>query len=295
MSAGTGSTAVTTSRGLVLGGGGVAGIAWELGLLAGLADAGVDLTGADTLVGTSAGSVVATLVATGVPLAKAYEAQLEPPERSTELGAPFDIDELQAAAMAAMREAGGDRQRFRAAIGATALAAPTVAEPVRREIIAARLPVHDWPARDLRIVAVDAVSGREAVFTRDSGVGLVDAVAASCAVPGVWPPVTIGEHRYIDGGLRSITNADLAAGCAALVVLAPMTMPAGGPFPSMKEEVSGLEPSRVHVVTADAAFQAAAGTNPLDPATRAPSARAGRAQAPAVADAVRSVWLAGAR
>lgn len=152
--------------------------------------------------------------------------------------------------------------------------------------------MHDWPDRDLRIVAVDATTGVEAVFTRDSGAGLVDVVGASCAVPGVWPPVTIGERRYIDGGLRSVTNADLAAGCDAVLVLSPMTMPPGGSFPSLDDERAALAPARVLVVTADEAYQAASGANPLDPSTREPCARAGRAQAAAVADAVRSLWSA---
>ena len=279
-------------HGLVLGGGGVAGIAWEFGLLAGLADAGIDVTGADLLVGTSAGSVVAAVIGTGVGLERAFAAQLEPPEQSAELATTFDLDSLQAAAMSTMRESGGDPVRFRAAIGAVAMATETVSKATRREIIAARLPVHDWPDRDLRIVAVDATTGVEAVFTRDSGAGLVDVVGASCAVPGVWPPVTIGERRYIDGGLRSVTNADLAAGCDAVLVLSPMTMPPGGPFPSLDDERAALAPARVLVVTADEAYQAASGANPLDPSTREPCARAGRAQAAAVADAVRSLWSA---
>ncbi len=285
-------TAGPARRGLVLGGGGVAGIAWEFGLLAGLADAGIDVTGADLLVGTSAGSVVAAVIGTGVSLERAFQAQLEPPEQSAELSTTLDLAALQAAAMSAMRESGGDPLRFRAAIGAVALATETVPEAVRRGVIAARLPVHEWPDRDLRIVAVDASSGAEAVFTRDSGVGLVDAVSASCAVPGVWPPVTIGERRYIDGGLRSVTNADLAGGCDAVLVLAPMTMPAGGPFPSVDDERAALAPAQVVVVTGNEAYQTAAGANPLNPSTREPCARAGRAQAAATAEGVRSLWSA---
>ena len=285
-------TAGSARRGLVLGGGGVAGIAWEFGLLAGLADAGIDVTGADLLVGTSAGSVVAAVIGTGVSLERAFQAQLEPPEQSAELSTTLDLAALQAAAMSAMRESGGDPLRFRAAIGAVALATETVPEAVRRGVIAARLPVHEWPDRDLRIVAVDASSGAEAVFTRDSGVGLVDAVSASCAVPGVWPPVTIGERRYIDGGLRSVTNADLAGGCDAVLVLAPMTMPAGGPFPSVDDERAALAPAQVVVVTGNEAYQTAAGANPLKPSTREPCARAGRAQAAATAEGVRSLWSA---
>ena len=97
-----------------------------------------------------------------------------------------------------------------------------MAEPVRRAVIAARLPSHEWPAHPLVVTAIDAHSGAFTRFDASSGVPLVDAVAASCAVPGVWPPVSIGGRRYIDGGVRSVTNADLASGCGRVLVLAPM-------------------------------------------------------------------------
>ena len=92
-------------------------------------------------------------------------------------------------------------------------------------MIADRLPSHAWPARALLIVAVDAHTGRHRAFDRDSGVPLVDAVAASCAVPGIWPPVTIGATRWVDGGVRSSDNADLAADHERVLVLAPMPDP----------------------------------------------------------------------
>ena len=75
-------------------------------------------------------------------------------------------------------------------MGAFALAASTLPETKRRAVIAARLPAAGWPGRDLRIPAVDAVTGEVVIFTRDSGVTLVDAVTASCAVPGIWPPAS---------------------------------------------------------------------------------------------------------
>jgi NTE family protein len=93
-----------------------------------------------------------------------------------------------------------DEMDRRRRVGAFARAASTVPEAKRRAVIAARLPAADWPQRDLRIPAVDAVTGEVVIFTRDSGVTLVDAVAASCAVPGIWPPATIGDRRYVDGG-----------------------------------------------------------------------------------------------
>ncbi|WP_063741440.1 patatin-like phospholipase family protein [Saccharothrix syringae] len=164
--------------------------------MAGLADAGRDVTGADLVVGTSAGATVAARSGSGLDLAELYARQVDP-ER---LGARL------ASLVGGAADAG--------AVGRFALDADTVPEPVRRAVVESRSPSHKWPARALRIVAVDAGIGERRVFDNDSGVDLVDAVAASAAVPGVWPPVTTGGRRYVDGGVRSAENADLAAGAA---------------------------------------------------------------------------------
>jgi NTE family protein len=274
------------AKALVLGGGGVAGIAWETGVLLGLAELGVDLTDADLLVGTSAGSVVATQVATGQALADLHARQLE--SHTHERTVEFDVEAM----IARFVELLADRphpEELRRRIGEWALQADTVPETERLAIIDSRLPVKDWPRRALRITAVDAGTGEFVAFDSSSDVGLVEAVAASCAVPGVWPPVTIGDRRYIDGGVRSTINADLAAGHDRVVVLTPFTAGLAG---DVAHECDALraDGARVAVVVADETSVAAFGTNPLDPATRAPSAEAGRAQAPAVADAVAEVW-----
>jgi NTE family protein len=271
---------------LVLGGGGVAGIAWELGIVTGLIEAGADPTGTDLIVGTSAGSVVGALIATGVPLDDAYAAQLAGP--GAELPAASSLRHSMAIALAAVRSR--DPEAFGRRVGAIALAAPAVPEQRRRAVIETRLPVHDWPARPLLITAVDAQSGEFAVFRAASGVPLVDAVAASCAVPGVWPPVSIGGHRYMDGGLRSAANADLAADADRVLVIAPMTA-GGGPLVPVADQVAALRAggARVALVTPDDASLDAFGSNPLDPTRRAPAARAGRAQAAHVAAEVRAV------
>ena len=129
----------------------------------------------------------------------------------------------------------------------------------------------------MMLPAVDAATGEPVIFTRDSGVALVDAVAASCAVPGIWPPVTIGDRRYIDGGIRSITNADLAAGSDRVLVIIPALEGQPEPFGRLDDEIESLRPGQALVVYADQASAAAFGTNPLSPLTRPPAAgRAGR-------------------
>ncbi len=162
-------------RALVLGGGGVTGVAWELGILGGLAKAGLDLTDADLVVGTSAGSVVGALVAGGTPVEELYQGQLLPPtsEQSARLGLGT-ILKLASASLGSI-----DAQRARAKIGAMALAAKTIPEEERRAIIKSRLVHNDWPARRLLITTVAADDGEFVVFDRDAGVSLVDAVGAS--------------------------------------------------------------------------------------------------------------------
>ena len=274
---------------LVLGGGGITGIAWEIGVLAGLAEAGTDLSGADLVVGTSAGSVVGAQLACGAELEAMYARQLEP--ATAEKAARLNRATLAQFGWAMLRSRGKDVE-FRRRIGALALAAEkagaTPSEQERLDVIGGRLVSTDWPERRLVITAVDAETGEFHAFDRDSGVPLVQAVAASCAVPGVYPPCTIDGRRYVDGGMRSAANADLAQDYDRLVVLAPI--PRGvGPMASVDAQVTGMV-SRVAVVSPDADSKTAIGRNVLDPAARAPSAEAGRRQAATVAARVAEVW-----
>jgi NTE family protein len=275
-----------TDRALVLGGGGVTGVAWEIGVIAGLTAHGVDLAGADLIVGTSAGSVVAAQITSGTPVEQLYQRQLT--TTTNEIAARLRLPTIIRLAVAVL--GARDQQRGRARVGAMALRARTVPEADRRAVIARRLPQQTWPARPLRITAVAADTGEFVVFDRDSGVALVDAVGASCAVPGVWPPVTIGGRRYIDGGIRSPANVDVAATASRIVVLAPITsgLRRGTSVPA---QVAALPPSSMVVVVApDGPARSAIGRNVLDPARRAPAARAGRRQADEWAARVAAVW-----
>lgn len=275
-----------TKRALVLGGGGLTGIGWEWGILAGLAEAGIDLSDADLIVGTSAGSVVGAQLATGLDIEERYQAQLVPPdgELAATLGAKVML--RYALAMVGPRAP----QEVRKRIGRLALRAKTGEESARLAVMESRLPVKEWPTRALQVTAVDTATGEFHVFDRAMDVPLVAAVAASCAVPGVWPPVSINGHRYMDGGARSGTNADLAAGYDRVVVIAPL--PRGmGPMTGVATEVEALRArSRVTLVTPDRASVQAFGRNVLDPKRRAGAARAGRTQATSLAPEIRAVW-----
>ncbi|HEY2079545.1 MAG TPA: patatin-like phospholipase family protein [Streptosporangiaceae bacterium] len=271
---------MTGERALVLGGGGIAGTAWMTGLLTGLAEAGDDLTGADLIIGTSAGANVAAQLGAGLPLTELFARQADPSRQSAEIMAELDVSKLAAELGGYLAGADTPAATLRR-IGAYALAAETVPEAVRRNVIEGRLPSHGWPARRIQLTAVDAATGELRVFDSASGASLVDAVAASSAVPGIWPPVTIGGSRYVDGGVRSADNADLAAGFGRITVISPIgfdsLIPSSLP---LREVVAKLvaDGSAVTVVVPDAASAALIGGNALDPATRTPAAAAGLAQ-----------------
>ncbi|QQW32552.1 patatin-like phospholipase family protein [Mycobacterium marinum] len=279
-------------RALVLAGGGLAGIAWETGVLLGIADespaAARLLLDSDVLVGTSAGSAVAAQISSGTSLDALFGRQIA--EQSAELDPGVDIDVITELFLDALREPripGVDKIRLRLQrIGAVALATETVSESVRREVIAARLPRHDWPDRALRVTAIDVSTGELVAFDRDSGVELVDAVAASCAVPGAWPPVTIAGRRYMDGGVASLVNLGVADDCGVAVVLVPTGADAPSPFGGgSAAEVAEFAGTSLGVFADDDSL-AAFGANPLDPRCRKASALAGRAQGRREASAV---------
>src|SRR5689334_19544914 len=175
------------STALVLGGGGITGIAWELGILAGLASENLDVTQADLIIGTSAGSSVGAQISSGMPIADLWAAQLAPVPPPEEGASQFDTSALEAILAELMLSGLTDPQAIRARVGALALQAATPPEEAFLAAIAAGLPVHEWPQRKLILTAVDTASGEPRFFDRESGVPLVQAVAASCAVPGVFP------------------------------------------------------------------------------------------------------------
>ncbi|HTK08692.1 MAG TPA: patatin-like phospholipase family protein [Ktedonobacteraceae bacterium] len=282
-----------TTRALVLGGGGVAGIAWETGLLVGLAEAGIDLRDADLFVGTSAGSTVAAQLTSGLTLDELFQRQVDPALQARELTPQPDFQKIIADFTHALEE-GGTTSEILQRIGALSLATPTVPEAERREVIVSRLPVHSWPQSRLEIVAVDAFSGERTIFKRESGVELVDAVAASCAVPCVWPPTTIKQSRYIDGGCYSIANVDLAAGFDKILLLQPDAPPMLL-AESLEEQVERLlrQGAQIEVIAPNEAMKAAVaavGGNALDPSLREISANLGREQSRHEAARVAALW-----
>ena len=269
-------------RALVLGAGGHAATAWELGVVTGMADAGVDVRGADLIVGTSAGSRVGAQLRSDAALEELFQRQVDPLLQTKEPAPAVDFVRWRADFLRA-KEGSSDAVAVLKRFGKLALAMPPDLLEARRNLIAAALPSHEWPAGRLLIVAVDVESGERRAFDHASGAELVDAVAASCAVPGIWPAIPVLGRRYMDGGVYSIDNADLAAGCDHVLIL---TLPARVPPLAVAslEDAAGMlrrSGSRVEVVHPDEASQAAfasVGGNLLDPSVREAAARAGREQ-----------------
>ncbi|MFC3078510.1 patatin-like phospholipase family protein [Phenylobacterium terrae] len=296
-----------TTRALVLGGGGPVGIAWECGLIAGLDAAGVKLAEADFIMGTSAGSFVGARLAMGVEpktLAGAILAEAErarpaaPANGASASERPADTSALMQM-LSGEGMAGLSPQETMQRIGAFALGAKTMDEDAFIATFGksfSTLPPDAWPERGFACTAVDAESGEFRLWTGEAGVGVTRAVASSCSVPGVYPPVTIEGRRYIDGGMRSGTNADLAKGYDKVLIVA---LRIGGTGPAaeraaqrLASEVEALKSAgaAVEVITPDEASQAAFGPNLMDFRRRPDAARAGLAQGECEAERVGGFW-----
>jgi len=267
---------------LVLGGGGVVGTAWLIGLAAGLRRAGMDPATADLVIGTSAGSMAGTLITSGADLDEfaAGPRSAPLPRDSYEL----DMDRL--AEMSRLRaDTSLEPAEMGRRIGELALAVTEGGQEhlSRLQLIVGTL---DWPERALWITALDVETGERVVWQRDSGVALLTAIASSCAVPTLVPPVTVNGRRYMDGGSTSPTNADLAIGIPTLVVFEPLAH--WFPRDPLAKEIAAAGPDTVVTIGPDAAAQQAFGVNPMDNAAWPRAYRAGLDQADQVADELHS-------
>ncbi len=263
------------SSALVLAGGGVTGIAWETGVLMGLHQRGLRLIeNVDIVIGTSAGATVGAQILSGLSIEELFERQIS--DEHHEISPNIDL-ELLAKVFGELGAGGTDTDLQRQRIGDIALHAPTISEKERRHVIEMRLPNHNWPKTPLVLTAIKSESGEFVTWNKDSGVSLIDAVASSCAVPSVWPCVTINNTKYYDGGLRTSTNAHLAAGYKEVYVIAPLTQ---GITPLIAKEIDDLRSSgsTVHIVVTDDEAISAMGPNSLDPRFRRVAAEHGKRQ-----------------
>lgn len=308
-------TTPTRERALVLGGGGSTGNAWLIGVIAGLSDAGLDVTAADVTVGTSAGATAAAQLAGATPaellaaiLAAAPQQRTGPagPDRRTggprlagvdrRSGGPGPAAGLMARTSSIIDSA-EDAADMRRRMGMAALEHDAASGDTRRTqwraTVAARLPSPNWPERALLITAVDAHTGDPVVFDRRSGVELVDAVAASCSNGFAY---RIADRGYIDGGYRSnAENADLAAGCARVLVLSPFGGRARTPVAwglHLATQVDALRSggSAVETIFPERDAEPLFGANAMDLSLRPAAARAGYEQGAARAEQLAEFW-----
>ncbi len=288
-------------RAVVIGCGGVLGIAWSIGLVTALVRDGVSVDHSDLWIGASAGSVVAAKLACGFPIEELFEEQVNGTAASHEVFQPYSQSEADAKNQILFDKVRGNLTQARQRIGAWALRRNTPSQQARRSIIAQRLQHADWPAKQLHIVSVNAMSGEPQIWNRHNSasplalhnVSLVDAVAASCAVPGVWPPVQLRGEHFIDGGLRSMTNADLAASARRVLVISPQGYSDGNPVSGhLRSELKVLQSrgSNVQVIAPDAASLEAIGANILDPSRCAQVATTALRQGHATAATVARLW-----
>ena len=287
-----------TKRALVLGGGGSVGIAWETGLAAGLAEEGIDLRLADKVVGTSAGSFVGAELASGrapaelrARLTEGARARAGQGSTASALPVP-DLTKLMEFMMR-LPKSEAEALKLRAEIGAYALEAATIPEEACIGFFAS---VGDmpWPTK-YSCTAVDAHDGRFVVLDQSTGTSLARGVASSCSVPGLFPPITINGRRYVDGGMRSATNFDLAEGFGRVIAVA--VIPAGAAAfmaARIDPELAQLRRSGSHVelITPDAASLDVFGPNLMDASRQAAVLEAGFRQGRAEAVRIRSVWAA---
>lgn len=270
-------------RALVLGGGGLIGVAWEAGLCAGLRERGVDLRECDAFVGTSAGAINGARLASG----QLPPAPNDPPAPGAQ-GANVDPAKLDASALGQIFARWSQMERANAedakAIGALARDLYRDAEAAWISAITAIAGVSAWPTKPLLISAVDVATGERKVFDAQSSAQVGHVIAASSSVPGIFASVDIAGRRYMDGQVLSSTNADVllqhenAQRPHEVVIAMPTnrhTAPGIGLLAEREaaREVEALKAAgcAVHFMTPGVEYAPQLGTNLMD-ATRTPQA-----------------------
>lgn len=267
---------MTVETAVVLGPGGPVGTAWLAGLAAGLRREGVDLGAADLIVGTSAGAIVAAILASGGDLDR-----LAVPPPPTDPGGVRTDPQRLAEVFATLGDAELERAEALRRVGRLAITASTGGEDAVIARMRSLVGTAEWPNRPLLIPAMDAETGEAVIWDRHGSASLPEAMAASIAFPATAPPITIDGRRYIDGALRAGTNVDLAGGARVLIVAEPMAHMSGANGVTAGEGVVRLVP--------DAEAIEAFGPDITDRATWEPAYQAGVRQAPDAAERIRRV------
>ena len=280
-------------RALVLAGGGYVASSWEIGLITGMADAGLDIRDADLFVGTSAGARVAVDMTSGQTLEDIYQGRVGPDGPRPERPAQIDWARIRDGVEAA-KQAGGSTTDILRRYGALALAVSPGPGTDRREAVASQLPVRAWPERRVLIAAINTETGERRAFDRESGIDLVDAVIATTAAFGA-PPMLFDGHHYFDGGYHSGDNADLATGYDRVLILSLIAPPQAMRLVTLATAVEALQAAgaEVEVIHPDEETMTAlaATGGQMNAASGRPAAIAGRLQGQrCVSERLRSFW-----
>jgi NTE family protein len=275
------------TRAVVLGGGGVTRMAWEIGIITALLQEDIDLTEADVIIGISAGSFVGSALASGYDMRKLYDSQLFPNTSEVNVSVNSEILKLWTEAFICGKD---DKKKIGKMLGDIAKKYPSkISRKNHQNVVESRMVTNLWPAK-LKVTALDAETGDLHVFDLASGITLIDAVSASGAVPGIWPFITFDGRDWVDGGMVSSTNAHLAEGYDKVVILSPMPKKYGI-VPSVKEEVIEMQKKAdISLIVPDKNSILAIGENPYDPTHTTSSAKAGFNQGINEATAIYNTW-----
>lgn len=276
-------------KALVLGGGGITGMAWEAGILAGLNENDVQFNHADVVLGTSAGSFIGSLLVNGYDMKSYYQYLAQHKDKNDQAKLSKDLYRRW---VSAVIDGGEDEVKVAKLFGEIAKdVKPVITSSERQKAVKVRLKDSQWQSQ-LKIAALDIETGQLKLFSQQDGISLMEAVTASGAVPGLWPTVEFKGHLYMDGGFVNSANAMAVKEAKHIVVIAPLTQKQGK-LQSVREDVEDLEKTQqVTLITPNEKCKEVIGNNIYDATNLEEIGRKGYEQGLKIAKHIDKVWKA---